>query len=59
VHPRHLSLSIRATGPAPATRAASVRPSARHRAGAATSRQPAGAGDHGEGNADEDDGTHQ
>jgi hypothetical protein len=59
VHPHLLPTSLLATGPAPATRAASVRPSARHRAGIATSRQPAGAGDHGEGNADEDDDIHR
>ena len=55
MNPRHLHSSVGTIGPAPAIRAASVRPSARHCSGIATSRQPAGAGDYGEGNADEDD----
>jgi len=59
VNPRHLHSSLFATGPAPATRAAWVQPSARHLSGSATSRQPAGAGEHGEGNADEDDDIHR
>ena len=60
MHPRHLhSSSARTTGPTPATRAASVRPSARYCSGTATSRQPAGAGDYGEGNADEVDANHR
>ena len=59
MNPRHLHSSVGTIGPAPAIRAASVRPSARHSAGTATSRQPAGAGDYGEGNADEDDVIHR
>lgn len=55
MNPRHLPSSVGTIGPAPAIRAASVRPSARHCTGTATSRQPAGEGDYGEGNADEDD----
>jgi hypothetical protein len=57
--PHQLRSSASVIGPAPATRAASVRPSTRHRSGTATSRQPAGAGEHGEGNADEEDGIHR
>lgn len=60
VHPRHLHSFPPALGPAPAIRARTVRPSARRRPGTATSRQPAGAGHHGEGSTDEDhDGIHQ
>ena len=60
MNPHHLlHSSASTTGPAPATRAVSVHPSARRRAGTATSRQPAGAGEHGEGNADEEDGIHR
>ena len=59
MNPRHLHSSVGNIGPAPAIRAASVRPSARHGSGIATSRQPAGAGDYGEGNADEGDANHR
>ena len=59
MNPRHLRSSARITGPAPAIRAAPVPTSARHSVGTASSRQPAGAGDHGEGNADEDHAIHR